>query len=437
MNQLRLLLIVTTIAFTSLEAWSNGSQGNYRWRNDDGTESSASWKADENTPITIDTIGNIRLRVAVNCVNSYNDESFNNTINISYSVNNGTTYAMVSSDTSEAFVISLSDSLFDLEATTDQLTGGVFMGGVVQEESYQHFVSIPKDSEFEMEYCIIPTKHILPDTTYLFRISVNGINPLSVYNSTIKLHTASDLFAPEISDMPADIITVNDSGQNYATVSWTTPTASDDVGVESFTSNYAPGNQFPIGTTTVTYTAADAYGRSTTSNFTVTVTDDEKPDINGLPDNIIVNNDEGQSYATVSWAMPTAIDNVGVDSIGSDYVSGCQFPIGTTTVTYTASDTSGNSTSASFTITVNNLTSISNTKSKIITVSPNPSENFITLSGINETSKVSIITMNGLEIISKTIEANESISIEHLQKGFYSIIVTFKDFTFKSKLIKK
>ena len=63
-----------------------------------------------------------------------------------------------------------------------------------------------------------------------------------------------------------------DSGLPNATVSWTPPTASDDSGeAVTLTSDYSPGDAFSIGTTTVTYTATDAFGNTATSSFNVVV----------------------------------------------------------------------------------------------------------------------------------------------------------------------
>ena len=64
-----------------------------------------------------------------------------------------------------------------------------------------------------------------------------------------------------------------DTSLPNATVSWTPPTASDNSGeAVTLTSDYSPGDTFPIGTTTVTYTATDTYGNTATSIIIVIVT---------------------------------------------------------------------------------------------------------------------------------------------------------------------
>ena len=58
-------------------------------------------------------------------------------------------------------------------------------------------------------------------------------------------------------------------------MSWTAPTAVDNVGVVSFTSSHNPDDTFPVGTTTVTYTAADLADNQASASFDVTVVDAE------------------------------------------------------------------------------------------------------------------------------------------------------------------
>jgi len=157
---------------------------------------------------------------------------------------------------------------------------------------------------------------------------------------------------PDIDDTPSDIEVHNDSGECGADVSWTPPTAEDNCEVESFESNWDPEDFFEVGTTTVTYTAIDIYGNSTSESFTVTVLDQEDPVIDDMPSDISVSNDHGICGAIVSWDQPSADDNCEVSSFTSDRQSGTTFVVGTTTVTYTAIDIYGNESSASFDVNV-------------------------------------------------------------------------------------
>ena len=54
-------------------------------------------------------------------------------------------------------------------------------------------------------------------------------------------------------------------------VTWTSPTASDNSGSVTLTSNYDPGDTFPIGETVVRYNATDPDSNAAMSSFTVTI----------------------------------------------------------------------------------------------------------------------------------------------------------------------
>ena len=59
-------------------------------------------------------------------------------------------------------------------------------------------------------------------------------------------------------------------------------------------------DDFPVGTTTVTYTATDDAGNTTTASFDITVTDSEAPSIAGMPANFNLSNDAG-ACAAIAW----------------------------------------------------------------------------------------------------------------------------------------
>ena len=56
--------------------------------------------------------------------------------------------------------------------------------------------------------------------------------------------------------------------------------------------------------------------------------------------------------AEVTWTEPTATDNSGIVTLTSSHSPGSTFDIGTTTVTYTATDDAFNTVSDTFTVTV-------------------------------------------------------------------------------------
>ncbi len=126
------------------------------------------------------------------------------------------------------------------------------------------------------------------------------------------------------------------------------------------------GVQFNLGTTSVTWTAIDAAGNSTTCIFTVQVNDAQLPVILscGATGNQSVVADPGQcSYTKVGTGWnATASDNCSVASMiyvltgattgTGNSLAGVTFNLGTTTVTWTATDGSGNTSSCTFNVVV-------------------------------------------------------------------------------------
>jgi hypothetical protein len=169
--------------------------------------------------------------------------------------------------------------------------------------------------------------------------------------------TVKDVTPPSITGRPANVTVNTGAGRSTCdqTASWTPPTASDNCSVANFTSNYAPGSVFPVGITTVIYTATDPSGNSKTCSFTVTVVDTTPPTITP-PANISVNKDPGQCTAKITVPAATTGDNCGVASVvntfnGTDSASGT-YPLGVTTVKWTVTDIHGNNSCASMTVTV-------------------------------------------------------------------------------------
>jgi fibronectin type 3 domain-containing protein len=162
-----------------------------------------------------------------------------------------------------------------------------------------------------------------------------------------------DMVAPVIAT-PADILvgTVNGSGE---TVTFN-PTATDgEDGPVTVLCTPLSGSFFPIGSTTVTCTASDTSGNHSQSSFTVTVNDDTLNDIS--PPAITVPADITVPATSPAGAAVTfttsALDVIdGVRPTTNTPASGSVFPVGTTVVTTTASDTKGNTTSRTFSVTV-------------------------------------------------------------------------------------
>ncbi|HLM54635.1 MAG TPA: HYR domain-containing protein, partial [Pyrinomonadaceae bacterium] len=119
------------------------------------------------------------------------------------------------------------------------------------------------------------------------------------------------------------------------------------------------GNVFPVGTTIVTYTADDGHGHTRKAYQSVTVTDDTPPTVSA-PANVNVNAPANSCSVSLDPGTATAGDNCpGVNVAGSRSDSlalNAPYPVGTTTITWTATDAHGNTASAVQTVKVNDVT---------------------------------------------------------------------------------
>ncbi|WP_375559882.1 choice-of-anchor D domain-containing protein [Bernardetia sp. OM2101] len=116
---------------------------------------------------------------------------------------------------------------------------------------------------------------------------------------------------------------------------------------------------FPItaqGTTVVTWTFDDGNGNSITADQDVIINDTTDPTITA-PTNVTINTDAGLCTASgVALGTSTGTDNCGTPTFTND--APATFPIGNTTVTWTADDGNGNTQTATQIVTVNSTREI-------------------------------------------------------------------------------
>ena len=159
--------------------------------------------------------------------------------------------------------------------------------------------------------------------------------------------------APEL-NLPSNP-TAEATGPNGAAVSFNvTATDAEDNPDPTPTCSPASGSTFPVGNTRVDCSVTDSGGLTTSGFFFVTVEDTTAPSLN-LPANI-TEEATGPNGAAVSFnATATDLVDANVD-VTCDPASGSTFALGTTTVDCTATDDYGNSTTGSFTVTVEDTT---------------------------------------------------------------------------------
>lgn len=164
---------------------------------------------------------------------------------------------------------------------------------------------------------------------------------------------------------PKPVISVT-GGSTLTKLTWTmtgaTTGSSPSSGIR-----YVGTKTFNSGVTTITYTATNNAGFSTTCSFSVTMTDNTNPIIY-CPGNITRNAHRNSCSMNINVSKPFFFDNCAVTTLtwvmsgattgsspvtGINYVGTKTFNVGVTTITYTAKDAANNSTSCSFTVRVN------------------------------------------------------------------------------------
>jgi hypothetical protein len=193
------------------------------------------------------------------------------------------------------------------------------------------------------------------ETVVTYRATDNAGNT-SDCSFMVTIKESADNENPVINDCPSDITVSSDPGKCSALVTWTVPSASDNSGSVSMSSNFELGSIFPVGTTPVVYTATDDAGNQSICSFDITVTDTQTPVITTSGDQT-VDPAEGLCEATVEVSAD-ATDNCSVgepEGIRSDGLAlSDPYPVGVTTIAWNVSDVNGNAATEVFqTITVN------------------------------------------------------------------------------------
>ncbi len=233
----------------------------------------------------------------------------------------------------------------------------------------------------------------------------------------------TDTEKPLFTNCPTNI-NLTTSGTT-AIATWTPPTATDNcTTTPSVTSNFNSGTAFPIGITNVTYNATDAKNNAAVPcTFKVTVTtastcatDTEKPVFNNCPSNI--NLTTSSTSASATWTSPTATDNCTINpTVTSTHISGAIFPLGATTVRYTAIDAKNNAAiPCAFVVTVTQVTNVSPCDAYVV----KNGGNSIDISGLSNTTTIQIFNATWSPIFNNQTTL-ASIKIPNIASGNYYV----------------
>ena len=189
-----------------------------------------------------------------------------------------------------------------------------------------------------------PNVFPLGETTVTWTVIDSSNN----FSSLTQLVNVVDTTAPEIS--PAEDMILEAISMDANIVNLTNPVTAD---IQDVTVYLLAPDVFPLGETTVTWTAVDASGNSASATQIVTIVDTTKPGLSIPQDQTVEASSLENTLVEIGNA--TAHDITGISSIVNNAPD--VFPLGSTLIAWTATDNHGNVTTAYQTITVEDTTS--------------------------------------------------------------------------------
>ncbi len=207
-----------------------GSGGNimhiYRWRNDDGSESAATWKAAENTVATVSAANtNFRLRIAHSAVNF--DPGSPGGYSLQYSIDQIDWTTITTDRTTNAFALSPTTYFNDGDATTNQLFTLDFTPWYCISSSEPSPAPVSTTAGNELEWCLQATTNAIAGTPYYFR-TINA-------NSAVTYDVIASLYFGITTWDGSESSDWNTPG-NWS--SNAVPTSADDILIPNSVSNY-------------------------------------------------------------------------------------------------------------------------------------------------------------------------------------------------------
>lgn len=184
-------------------------------------------------------------------------------------------------------------------------------------------------------------------------LTVTDVNGnVSTANANVNVH---DTVSPAMATQNVTVY-LDANGSASITTADIDAGSSDACGINTLSLDITSFGCDDTGANTVVLTAVDANANSSSATAQVTVLDTIAPMISCVADFEVCEND------VVIYDLPMYSDNCSVTLAQTDasgLTTGMVFPVGVTTIEYTAADASGNQTSCSFDVTVRALPAVS------------------------------------------------------------------------------
>ncbi|CAH3164729.1 unnamed protein product [Pocillopora meandrina] len=156
-----------------------------------------------------------------------------------------------------------------------------------------------------------------------------------------------DIQHPRI-QCPLDMTTPTKTGQSYANVTWKLPVPTDNSNEHLILTGLTPPQKFNVGTNHITYKVTDSSRLSSSCTFSIQVKDKEPPRISPCPEDVLITS--AKQWTKVWLPRVEVTDNVGVHSFITNRPNGSEFTWGQHNITYSATDTAGNTATCKFRI---------------------------------------------------------------------------------------
>jgi len=240
----------------------------------------------------------------------------------------------------------------------------------------------------------------------------------SIYQIDIGV-TATIIYEPVLQDIYAEC------SATVETPITTTNNADTIYGVTTDSQTYTEQ-----GTHTITWTFSDNDGNLIETTQNVIIEDNTNPTINCVSNITVMANTGTQQYTVQGneFNPDLVYDNCEVDSVYNNFnllntLSDAVFNLGTTSVDWIVTDKAGNSSTCTYTITVETFTNIDNAKLlPKLSLYPNPNNGNFTIELNGKQTNIYIVDVTGKTV--KQFETNSTsykVSVENLQSGLYYV----------------
>ena len=242
---------------------------------------------------------------------------------------------------------------------------------------------------------------------------------------------------PDVADLTAAV-------EECAATITNTPTATDNCMGSITGTTTDPLTYNEIGNYTITWTYNDGLNEITQEQIVIVQADDTDPEFTCIDDQSV--NIQNTNIYTVSGNEfdPEVIDNCDLESVVNDFnngatLDGAEFPVGTTTVTWTATDATGNSSQCTYNLIISNTTVINSFEDIGISIYPNPVNGILHIEfGEENVQRLTISDITGRIIIDKIdVNKSEQIDISEFDSGVYLVNVFNDKIVHTNKIIKQ